>query len=157
MAAPNFQFYEYDDVDLISTLNPIDFGDVPRGSQGIPVDTLKQGVNLWNDRDGIAGSEEAVNIRISVLPDDADLNTEVFIGTAGNAFDPFLEARSNGAVNVSDDAQSAWTPISNDEFLEIGDMPRNSMRRIELRLNVPQDAASFVSKNYKLLVNYETA
>jgi hypothetical protein len=156
MAAPNIQFYEYDDVDMLSELNPIEFGDVPRGSTGIPTDSLKQGVNLWNDRDGIAGSDEAINIRISVLPDDEDLDSEVFVGTEGNGFQPFLEARSKGAVNVSDDAQTDWTPISNDEFLEIGDMPRNSMRRIELRLNIPQDATSFVSKDYRLQVNYET-
>lgn len=154
-APPNLQWYESNSIDLISDTNKVIWKATPRGSTGLPIDIEKISLALWNDKGSILGSFDAKEIQISVIPTDGDIASEIFTGTAGNAFQPMLQVRSRGAsVNIPDDAQTIWTPISYNVFLSIGDMIKDSMRRIELRIAVPLDAASFVNRDFKLAANY---
>lgn len=155
MPAPNLQWFNGNSSDLIHAANPVELGSIPRGGTQLPLDGLKQKLHLWNDKDSIAGSDTAENIRLNVLPSDGNLNQQAFLGTAGNGFQPMLQARSRGSVNVVDDAQVSWTPVSYNVYLQTGDIPRNAMRQIELRVVVPADALPVDVKQFVMQANYD--
>lgn len=159
MPAPSFDVYENDsDVlgggTLINEENPISFGMVPKGTITVPVDEAKTPIHIWNDQSGEQGSDTATNIKITLVAADNNNDHPFFNGTELNNFEPMFEARSTDALNAVADAQSAWTPVSPSAMLSIGDMPSNSRRSIELRLNVPIDAPNAASKEFLVSINF---
>ena len=120
---------------------------------GIPTDPLS--VDVWNDRDGSAGSTTAYFVKVRAMNDD-DISA-ILAGTAGNGFQSMLEARSRGAFGVAADNQSAWTPISTAAKLSMGDIPAGCMRTLELRLNVPVDGSTISIKNFFVHVSGRTS
>lgn len=138
MPAPLFQFYHDDSTPeagtVVDTGNPLEFGVVDRARTSATVV-----VHVWNDKGGSLGSDTAVAPRFYADngPDNID---DMFDGTAANDTESMIEARSCEAYGVAADAQSAWTPIGPGEYLELGDMPSNSRRSIEVRIRVPLDA-----------------
>jgi len=112
-------------------------------------------VHLWNDKGGALGSASATGIKIYIVCSDGSLEHPAFLGTVRNAYKSIIEARSVGGVNVPGDSQSTWTPISPWDFLAIGNMPRNSMRTIELRINPPLDMAEITLTDFFLRVTYD--
>lgn len=134
MPAPVITF-EDDQGTEISSGNKINFGgQIEKGATSSVFS-----VWIWNDKDGLIGSGTAVNPRVFALSV-GDLSV-IFDGTVINGNVSMLEARSCLALNVAADAQDAWTPIGPAQFLDIGDIPRNAAREIQLRLRVPNDAA----------------
>lgn len=158
MVAPSFEFYESDSTPgsgtPITSGNKIEFGAVPIGAVSLPTEIPKQQIHLWNDKGSLLNSDTATNIKVYAVASDGDDNDEIFTGTDLSDDLPFLEARSTGAFNTPADAQSGWTPIGPGEFLDIGDMPKNSRRTIELRLNTPNDATSKSLEDFELRVSY---
>lgn len=157
---PGFQFYENDSNligggTVINDANKIEFGYAPVGIVDLPEDAGKRPVHLWNDKGGILGSGSATGIKIYIVSSDGDLEHPAFLGTVRNDFKSIIEARSVGGVNVPGDSQSTWTPISPWDFLTIGNMPRNSMRTIEVRINPPLDMLEITLTDFFLRVTYD--
>lgn len=126
--------------------NPIEFLNVDKG---IPSAVLT--IDIWNDRDGLAGSDLAVAPQLYTVDDD-DLSA-VWAGTATNGFQSMLEARSCGAVGAAADMQTDWTPISPTDLLILGDIPAGAKRLIEIRLNPPVDAPTVALSDFFLRVS----
>jgi hypothetical protein len=151
MAAPSFSFYQAGSTPSsgtpITLASQINFGLVEKGVISAVIT-----IDIWNDRGGLAGSDIAVAPKLHALsvPDSISV---IFAGTVSNGNLSMLEARSCGALNTSADQHQVWTPISLTSFLTMGDMPSNSKRSIELRLNVPYDAADLTPlKTFSLRV-----
>jgi hypothetical protein len=134
MPDPNMVFYHTDD-SLVTAINPITFGSLTE--KGNISSTFT--VWVWNDRNAVLGSDTAVSPKISSLHGVDDVSI-IFDGTIINSYLSMLEARTCGAINVAADLLTTWVPIRPDSFLTLGNMPSNTGREIELRLNVPQDA-----------------
>jgi len=159
MPVPSIDIFENDSDVLgngtpINDENPIAFGIASRGSVTPPADEAQTPIHIWNDQTGALGSDTATNVKITVAAADNNNDILLFNGTELNGFQSMLEARSTDALNAPADAQSAWTPISPTDMLDIGDMPSNSRRSIELRANVPIDATSMASTGLILNVNF---
>lgn len=157
---PGFAFYENDSNligggTVINDANKIEFGYAPVGLIDYPEDSGKKPVHLWNDKGGLLGSGSATGIKIYVVSSDGDLEHPAFLGTNRNGNQSIIEARSVGSVNVPGDSQTNWTPISPWDFLEIGNMPPNTMRTIELRLNPPLDMNEITLTDFFLRVTYD--
>lgn len=122
--------------------NPIPFLDTDKG---IPSDILT--IDIWNDREGVFGSDTAVAPRLYAINDD-NIN-QVFDGTALNGFVSMLECRSClASPGVPADMQSDWTPLSPLSHLVMGDLPAGCKRTVEIRLNPPIDAPTLTLKNF---------
>jgi hypothetical protein len=134
---------------LIDSDNPIEFGDI---GAGLTSDVQK--IHIWNDRGGLDGSDTAESPRLFVLAQPDSIAT-FLDGTALNEYTSMIEARSCGAYNVAADAQTAWTPISQESGLLMGDMPSTGRREVELRIRVPSDSASTILKHFKFRVAYD--
>lgn len=137
MADPVFSVYEDDSTTtggtIISSGNPINFGPVEKGVIS-PTITI----HVWNGKnDGSVGL--AVGPRLYSVNGSGDAS-QIFNGTIFNGHLSMLEARSCGAFHTPADQDTEWLPLSPTSLLQIGDMPANSMREIELRMNVPLDA-----------------
>lgn len=159
MPAPDLELFENDSDQLgngtaITEENPITFGLVPKGIQVDPEDDAKLPVHLWNDKSGVLSADEATSLKVYCVAVGGDNDIAIFNGTTLNGDVPMLEARSRGALNCDDDAQTAWTPIGPSDFLDLGDMPSNSRRNIELRLNVPIDAPNEASVELRLAFTF---
>lgn len=159
MPVPVIDFFENDSDALgngtiIDTDNPIAFGLVPRGVISFPLDDAKKPIHVWNDQGGGNGSDAATNVKLSIAAADNNNDTPIFNGTDLNGFVSMIEARSTDAVNVVADNQSTWTSISPSALLSLGDMPNNSRRGIEVRINVPIDAPATAAKDFLLNVSY---
>lgn len=158
--APEFQFYENDSNligggTVINDANKIDFGFAPVGLIDTPEDSGKRPVHLWNDKGGLLNAGSATGIKIYIVSSDGDLEHPAFLGTVRNGNESVIEARSVDGVNVPGDSQQDWTPISPWDFLEIGNMPRNSMRTIEIRVNPPLDMNEIDLTDFFLRVTYD--
>jgi hypothetical protein len=140
-----FAVYDSDD-DLVSELNPINFGAVQRG---VPSDTIS--IWIWNDRDeeGADASEAPLIFAIKV-DDDVD---GLFAGTEANGYRSMLQAKSCGAIRTPADMDQQWTPIGPLETLSLGRMPANSARLIELRLYPPHDSLLFDESVFSIRVS----
>ena len=134
--------------------NPVAIGEVARGNTGTPTDAQQTYVQVWNDRDGAAASDEAINVSISVVHISGDANHAAFLGTAENGFNSIIEARSAGSIDCSDDAQSSWTPVGPAQLLDIGNIPRQAARFIFLRVRPPSDMDSIDLTEFSVQVNY---
>ncbi len=150
MADPVLELYEAgssrDSGVLISSSSQLSFGLVPAGTNS----AVKK-FDVWNDRNGIAGSDDAtpqMNAFGSSVFDD------FFAGTEVNGNLSMLEARSCGADGIPGDYQTAWTPIRPDTFLAMGLMPSNTKRTIELRVRVPYDADTFALDTPNLMLHF---
>jgi hypothetical protein len=110
-------------------------------------------INIWNDREATMGSGTATAPRLHAVQGD-DNPTVIFNGTTANGNVSMLEARSCAAFGVVADAHTEWTPIGPTEFLDMGDIPAQAMREIELRLNIPIDAANLAISDFTLRVQY---
>lgn len=126
--------------------NPVDFGLVDKGmvSEVVTID-------LWNGRNN---PSESLSIapKLYAVPGPGD-PAVLFAGTSYNGFKSMLEARSCTGFGVAADEHEVWTPISSSDFLLMGDMPGNTMRGIELRLNVPLDADTLSLTSFALHVS----
>lgn len=148
MPSPSPSMYDSSGV-VISNSNKINFTEeVYAGSISDIIE-----VNLWNDKGGSNNSDAIVAPKLFAYssPDDASV---IFNGTVANGNQSMLEARSCGATNTIADADSEWTPISQTEFLQIGDIPSNAARTIEFRMNVPFDSPDISLKNFSLKLIY---
>lgn len=158
MALPDLKWYENDgDLlgggTLINAGNKIDFGSVPSGIVEEPIDIDKQTVQLWNDKGLILGSDIAENVQIFIVTA-SGASHPAFLGTATNGNVSIVEARSVSSIGVASDAQEDWTPIGPSSFLDIGDIPANCMRGIEVRLNVPVDMEPQSITDFELKATY---
>lgn len=145
MAAVSFSMYDSDD-NAVNSGNKIDFGLVQKSKTS----AIKK-VKVWNDRNGTLGSVNADAPKIHAVPATGNPST-IFTGTESNGFNSMLEARSCGGENVSGDAQTNWSPIRDDQFLSMGFIPKNAAREIEIRLNVPYDAADQAAADFHIRV-----
>ena len=145
MADPVIEFYESDDVTLITNdaTNPISFGTgLSVGSNNNePTDAAQFPFHLWNDNGGGAGADQAINIKIFVKDENGGNTGQFVLGTAGNGNTPFYKARSFGSFGAVDDNQVNFTPIGGSTFLSIGNMSSNQNRHIFVALDIPADAA----------------
>jgi hypothetical protein len=149
MADPCPQFYDNDDATLIDSANKINFGNISKGTISEPLDDKKRPIHLWN-RKGSTLAVDMLEVKIGVK-DNGGGNTGEFIsGTVQNGYQPVFEARSDGSQGITDDAQSSWTRVGGDTFLNIGDIPTNARRSIYVRINLPPDAT--VESNEPILV-----
>lgn len=144
MPAPNIIFYHEDDATLVSEADPIAFG---RIDPGMVSDIIT--IHIWNDKGGALVSDTAVAPRLYAVgvPDNVDV---MFNGTALNDNQSMLEGRSCTAIGTPADQHEDWSPIGPNELLQLGDMPYNSMREIELRLRVPADAGNMVASGWQI-------
>jgi hypothetical protein len=110
-------------------------------------------IDIWNDKGGLLGCDTAIGPRFFAT-NGTDIINPVFAGTITNNFKSMIEARSCGAYGTTADQQSDWTPISPTSLLVMGNMPSNTKRSIEIRLNVPIDAANLTpTKNFLFRVS----
>lgn len=147
MPTPNLEFYDTTGA-LISNANPISLGLATKG-----IATPPHAVWLWNNKANASPVDTASVISITVLssPDDGSF---LFNGTELNGNTSMMEARSCRATGTPADAHKAWTKITPTSPLTLGPMPNNSSREIEIRLNVPPDAANHALASLSLKVNY---
>ena len=131
---------EYDDTNRIS------FADAQKG---VATDILT--VDVWNDRDGLAGSDDAPAPAMYATNDD-DVSV-IFDGTELNGFESMLECRSCLGFNTPSDQQSAWTKVKPGSPLIMGNMPSQSKRTVEMRLNVPADADTLSLRNFRIFIS----
>lgn len=157
MADPVPSLYENDSTPsggtVINAGNPIAFGNVPKGTASEPSDSGKYPIHLWNDKGGSAGSVDMKQVKIGVKNSLGGNAGEFISGTVLNGNQPFFEAKSSGAYGITDDAQSAFTRIGGDTFLDVGDIPSNCRRSILVKLNVAPDA-TVGSQVPQLVVDY---
>ena len=153
MPSPVFTFYEAgstpDSGTIIDESNKMEFLNANKG-MATPI----LSIDVWNDKGGLLSSDTAVAPRIYATHGDVDNIQPVFDGTTLNGLKSMLEARSCGAYGVAADQQSQWTPISPLSLLTLGNMPSNSKRIIELRVNVPIDAPDLTLKNFLIWISY---
>lgn len=147
MPDPNMEMYLDSDGSKVTALNPVQFSLIEKGSVS---DTIT--VWVWNDKDGVLGSDTAVTPNFSALHGSGDASI-IFDGTAINSYVSMLEARSCGAQGVAADLITTWTPIAPDQILTLGDIPSNTAREIELRVNVPQDSSVLALVTFSLRVS----
>jgi len=151
MVAPAISFYEDDstpdDGTVIDAFNPVPFGAVEKGTIS---DIIT--IHIWNDKGGDLGSDIATAPRLAAISGVTDMSV-IFDGTDINGNVSMLEARSCGAFGTAADQQQDWTPLGPDSMLELGDIPSNCMRVIELRANIPQDADSLTVADFTLIVH----
>jgi hypothetical protein len=137
MPDPIFSLYEDDSTVTggtpISSGNPIDFG---RVEKGVISPTIT--VHIWNGKNDPT-VPTAIGPRLYAVNATGDASL-IFNGTPFNGHRSMLEARSCGSFHTPADQDTNWTPLSPLSLLAVGDMPSNSMREIELRMNVPLDA-----------------
>ena len=143
---PVFSFYKSSNGTLITSGNKVDFGNVQKGTTS-PIVSIQ----LWNDKDGGNNSDTAIAPVFFAVSGTGDMAT-VFAGTAGNGLKSMLEARSCGASGTPADAQTDWTPISPTSMLTLGNMPKNTMREIQLRVVVPADAGVLSLRDFSFRV-----
>lgn len=139
MTAPVFSLYKTLDGSLVTSGNKILFGNAGNVQKGQTSDIVS--TQLWNDKGGGNNSDTAVAPLFFAVSGTGDMSA-VFAGTAGNGFKSMLQARSCKATGVAADAQTDWTPIGPAATLVLGNMPKNSMREIQLRVVVPTDAGT---------------
>lgn len=143
MPAPVLVLYRDDSVTLLDAAHDLDFGVVDKGTI-TPVQT----VHLWNDKGGVADADTAVAPHFYALnAEDASI---LFAGTTLNGNVSMVEARSCAATNTPADQHEEWTPIGPTQILTLGDMPLNSLRTLEVRINVPTDAATLAAVSFTL-------
>lgn len=139
MTAPVITFYNEGSTTTggtpIGPSNKISFLNIDKG---IPSAIFT--LDIWNDKGGSLGCDTAVAPRFFAM-NGTDIVSPLFAGTAVNNFQSMIEARSCGAYGIAADQQTAWTPISPSSLLVIGNLPSNTKRSIQIRLNVPVDAA----------------
>lgn len=158
MSTPSFEWLEDGSTPItgveIDNAHPIEFGECRKGNTVYPQTVVQRTINLWNDRNGVSGSDTATGITITVVALDNDPDHVAFVGTDLNGGGSCFQARSVGSFNCSADSQTDWTTISPSEGLSIGDMPSNSMRAIQVRVVVPVDIDAFAEDAFELRVNY---
>lgn len=117
--------------------------------KGVATDILT--VDVWNDRTGSEGSDDAPAPALYASDDD-DVSV-MFDGTTMNGFESMLECRSCTGFNTPSDQQSAWTKVKPGSPLIMGNMPSGSKRTVEMRLNVPADADSLTLRNFRVFIS----
>lgn len=127
--------------------NPLDFGGVDKGTA-----STIQTIHVWNGKNdpSVDTANDPLLFSFNGSAGDA---SPIFNGTSLNNYKSMLEARSCAAIGVSADQQKAWTPISPTLALQLGDMPANSMRTVEVRLNIPLDAPDMALTSWSLRVS----
>lgn len=150
MVAPVFSIYKTLDGSLVNSGNKISFGNVGNVQKGQTSDIVS--VQLWNDKGGGNNSDTAIAPLFFAVSGTGDMSA-VFAGTVANGLVSMLQARSCGASGVAADAQSDWTPISPGSSLILGNMPKNSMRELQLRVAVPSDAAVLSLRDFSFRVS----
>lgn len=150
MPAPVFSFYEEGSMPgtgtIINSGNKVSLLNMQKGIAN-PLITI----DIWNDKGGGAGSDTAIAPKLTAVDGSSDM-TDLFAGTAGNGFKSMLEARSCRAYGVASDQQTAWSPIGEAQLLVMGNMPSNTKRTVEIRVNVPLDAPDISLSNFSLKV-----
>ena len=147
MPDPVFSIYEGDSSPTggtpISSGNPIDFG---RVEKGVISPTIT--IHIWNDKGG-GSADIAIGPRLYAVNGSGDAS-RIFNGTPYNGRKSMLESRSCGSFNIPADQDTEWVPISPTDLMQMGDMVANSMREIELRMNVPLDAPTIELTSFML-------
>lgn len=150
MPAPLFVFFENDSTPtggtIINNVNPINLGLVQKGTI-----TSIVTIHVWNGKNDLT-LDTAIAPRLYATNGPGNA-AALFNGTALNGFQSMLEARSCGAFNTPADQHQSWIPIKPTNMLQMGDMPTNSMREVELRLNVPIDSPDISLINFSLQVS----
>lgn len=146
MADPNLELYDTNEV-LISSGNKIAFGQVEKGTKSTTFKT-----RLYNDKGKALGSDIAVSPLIAAISSPDDISV-ILNGTPFNGSKSMLEARSCGASGVAADQDADWTPISQTDYLQVGDIPAGAYREIWFRLNVPLDAGDLAASDFTVRIN----
>jgi len=158
MADPIPEFYEQDDVTLITNdaTNPLSWGSgLDVGSDDLePTDGDKFPMHLWNDKGAGGGSDEMVNVKLTVKDQNGGNTGQFVLGTVGNGNTPFYKARSFGSFGAVDDLQTSYTPIGGSTFLSIGNIASNQRRDIWVLLDIPPDAVNEAAIN-RFLLSYD--
>ena len=152
MAAPALTVFEQGSTDSsgteITSSSQISFGVLAAGSTS---DIIT--IDIWNDRGDVAGSDNATP-RLSAFAAYSPAQDDLFGGTESNGYVSMIEARSCGAYGVAGDYQSAWSKLSANGFLEMGELPSNCKRVIELRIVTPYDADPITEADFNLQLHY---
>jgi len=147
MSDPVFSIYEDDSTPTggtpVSSGNPIDFG---RVEKGVISPTIV--IHIWNGK-GDPSAATAIGPRLYAVNGSGDA-TKIFNGTPYNGHHSMLESRSCGSFNVAADQDTEWVPISPTALMQMGDIPTNAMREIELRMNVPLDSPTIDLTSFML-------
>lgn len=150
MPDPVFSIYEDNSTVIggtpISSGNPIDFG---RVEKGVVSPTIA--IHVWNGKNDVS-IPTALAPRLYAVNGSGDASL-IFNGTPFNGHKSMLEGRSCGSFHTPADQDSDWTPLSPLSLLRMGDMPSNSMREIELRMNVPIDAPTLALISFSVGVS----
>lgn len=150
MADPAFRIFEDDSTITggteIDSGNPIQIGRIEKGIVS-PITTI----HIWNGKNDLTVAT-AVAPRLYAANGAGDAGA-IFAGTPYNGFRSMLEGRSCGSFQTPADQHQEWVPLSPTSLLPMGDMPANSMREIELRMNVPLDAPTIPLINFSLGVS----
>lgn len=149
MVLPVFSLYKSIDGTLINSGNKVVFGSGGNVQKGTTSEIIS--VQLWNDKGGGNNSDTAIAPHFFAVSGTGDI-AAIFAGTPSNGLVSMLQARSCGASGVAADAQSAWTAISNAISLILGDMPKNSMRELQVRLVIPPDAVNLSVRDFAFRV-----
>lgn len=126
-------------------------------------------IQLWNEKDNPSGAI-ATGIRLGIGANDPNMFMEGVGNINGEELvkEKWIQARSNGVVDpgnvgIVDDAMTVFVPIGGDpnidptNFLQIGDMPPNTARIIELILTVPANAESDGVVSFQLFVDKDAS
>lgn len=144
---PVITIWEDDSVTPIDSGNPLALGMADKGTI-TPTVTF----HIWNGK-GDPSVDTAVAPKLYVTNGSGDASL-LFAGTETNEHRSMVEARSCQASGIAGDMQEAWTPISPTSLLTLGDMPGNTMREIEIRLNVPPDAPDVPNVSFTLRTSF---
>lgn len=134
MPSPVLRWYEADDSALAGTIT------LPH-TAGIP--TTAEQRNLWNDKGGGVGADDANELRIFALAREAG-TSDPFTVDVDVAANGWIEARAVGQGGPGDPPMqtTGWTPIGKGRYLHLRVLPSDGKREIEIRLNVPAGAGT---------------
>lgn len=149
MTAPVVKIYDNLDV---SEVVEIDYAAIEKGVISVPIDSLNP-VHLWNDKGLVSGANTMKEVTVGIKNSSGGNTAEFIQGTPYNNHQPIIECRSDDAVGCPDDAQSVFTPIGGDVYLNVGDLPANCNRSLHFRVNLPPDATTGI-QGAKIVIGY---
>lgn len=142
MPAPKLRWYTADDTALAGAVSI-------EHTAGIPTTAVQR--NLWNDKGGSTGSDDANELRIFALSRDTGVGYySVDDEIAANGW---IEVRAigSGGPGAPPVQTTPWTPVGRGRFLHLRVLPSDGKREIEIRLNVPAGAGTGTSSKEILL------
>jgi hypothetical protein len=142
-----FTYYDTDENEINSG-NPISFGEVQIGAI-----SDVHSIWIWNDKGGVLSADTSETPHLFAIKSGDDDLDILFSGNELNGYNSMLEARSCGAKNTVSDNHENWTPIGPMQYLQLGPMPSNSARLIELRINAPYNADLFDLSDFTLRIS----